>query len=87
MPETTAPASDPPVNQLIDFMHEHLSKADRDRLMELIARYKRVAPPDQPRTHAKTQEFIVKNLTRAETSRYLNELRRRLASGDPLVRH
>jgi hypothetical protein len=40
----------------------------------------------KPRTHRDTQEFIVRNLTRAETLRYLDELRRRLLTGEALLR-
>jgi hypothetical protein len=78
--------SDAPVNQFIDFILENLSQAERDRLIELIADRKQVAPPKKPRTHSDTQEFIVKNLTRTETLRYLNELRRRLLAGEALIR-
>jgi hypothetical protein len=80
------PEAEAPVHKLLDFMHDHLSKAQRDRLIELIARHKHVPPPAEPRTHAATQRFIVANLTRTETLRYLDELRRRRAAGEPLVR-
>jgi hypothetical protein len=86
LPEAPHLESEAPVNQLIDFMHDHLTKPERDRLIELIAAHKNVPPPKEPRTHARTQEFIIKNLTRRDTARYLNELRRRLSSGDALIR-
>ena len=86
LPEVGHIESDAPVNQLIDFMHEHLTKSERDRLIELIAAHKGVRPPEEPRTHARTQEFIVTNLTRRDTTRYLNELRRRLRTGEAFIR-
>ena len=86
LPAPVVSESEAPVNQFIDFLHEHLSKAERDRLITLIAARKQVDPPPAPRTHAETQRFIVENLTRAETMRYLNELRRRLMAGEALLR-
>lgn len=78
IPEPTPSQSNAPVNQFIDFMLEHLSQTERNRLIELVAAHKGVPAPFGPRTHARTQEFVVKNLTQTETLRYLNELRRRL---------
>ena len=78
--------SDAPVNQFIDFLHEHLSKEERGRVIELLAAHKRVPSPDTPRTHARTQEFILRNFTGTETTRYLRELRRRLMAGEQLIR-
>lgn len=86
VPDPVVPEPDAPVNKLLEFMHEYMSKDERDRLVSLIAAHKGVAPPE-PRTHPATRSFIVENLTRTETLRYLDELRRRRMAGDPLVRY
>ena len=83
------PAFDPdrnaPVQEFIDFIHLELSESERDRLMALLAATNGVAPPS-PRTHRAATAFIVRTFTKAETSRYLAELRRRLVSGEPLLK-
>lgn len=73
-----------PVHQLMDFMHGRLSKSECDRLIALIASAKGSALPI-PRTHDSTRSFIRETLTPAETIRYVNELRRRLMTGEPLI--
>lgn len=54
MPEPVASDSEAPVIKLIDFMHEHLSEKERDRLIGLIASRKGMSVP-RPRTHAWTR--------------------------------
>ena len=73
-----------PEHQLMDFMREHLSNDECDRLIALIASAKGSALPS-PRQQESTRAFILDTLTPGETIRYVNELRRRLMAGEPLL--
>ena len=80
------PAAEPltPVHKLLDFMYEHLTSEEVDAVIASLARSKGVAFPGT--LHDARQGFIIENFTWSETQRYLEEFRRRLRRGEPLVR-
>jgi hypothetical protein len=77
------PPGDAPVERLTAFMYQHLSSEECSRLIRHIAKRRRVTPP--PALHDARQGFIIENLTRAETTWYLEDLKRRQFEGRALV--
>lgn len=77
-----------PQEDLLKFLHHHLSNEQADQLLRLLADFKQV-----PLTKTVTRSpwpslgrFVHKRLTDGEAARYLDELKRRKAAGTALVR-
>jgi len=78
------PPGDSPVERLLAFMYEHLSRQEVDAVIAALAQSKGVPRPGA--LHDRRQGFIIENFTRHETERFLKEFRRRQRHGQPLVR-